>query len=141
MTSLVLLESAELTAVQRLLEALGVVFERRSLAQALQLVQGSSAPRPALILSEEQLVRAAGVGADPETRLQELLSRYRHILVYPFRGSPDGLRALSTCVEGQAEAAPVSATAGPYSVVSGFTAAGPFQALSVSVRNSQTDRH
>jgi hypothetical protein len=138
MTPLVLLESAHAMPVERLLDALGVVCERRSLTQALQSTQGSSAEAPALILSEEQLARAA-VGADPATPLKELLSRYRRVLVYPFQGTSDGLRALSACVHGRVEAAPVTVADGPYTVARGFTAAGPFAGLGVSVADRGAD--
>jgi len=140
MTPLVLLETTAGTPVERLLDALGAIFERRSLAHALPLPGDSPATRPALILSEEQLSNACGGGKKPAELLKELLSRYGHVLVYPFRGTEEGLRALSACVEGRAEAVPVSATDGPYAVARGFAAAGPFAGLSVCVANNGTDR-
>jgi hypothetical protein len=139
MTPLVLLETTAGTPVERLLDALGAVFERRSLAHALQFSGNSPAARPALILSEEELSNVCG-GKKPAEPLKELLSRYGHVLVYPFRGTAEGLHALNACVQGRAEAAPVSATDGPYAVARGFAAAGPFAGLSVSVADHGTDR-
>lgn len=139
MRPLVLLESTAGTPVERLLEALGVVFERRSLLQALEVPAGSSTTRPALILSEEQLSKAGALGATPAAPLRELLSRYRHVLVYPFQGTPEGLRTLSACVDGRVEAAPVTGADPAYAVAPGFRACGPFRGLKVSVAGNTTD--
>ena len=131
MTPLVLLESARETPVGRLLEALGVVFETRSLGEAPESSQGSPATRRALIVSEEQLASA---------RAKELLSRYSHILIYPFRGTPEGLRALSACVEGRAEVKHLDvADDSRYSIGTDFAASGPFAGLKVGSANTTTD--
>jgi hypothetical protein len=121
--------------VERLLEALGVLFERRSLAQMFAFSGHAPGERPALILSEEHLSMAHGEA----TLLKELLSRYRHVLVYPFQGTPDGLRALSACVEGHAEAVPVDRSDGPYAIATGFPASGPFAGLRITVAGGVTD--
>src|SRR5262245_2097536 len=100
MRPLVLLESAAGTPVERVLETLGVVFERRPLAEALGFSAPSATSRPALILSEDQLSIAFTTGEKRAALLKELLSRYAHILVYPFQGTSGGLEALSACIEG-----------------------------------------
>src|SRR5213080_1788445 len=118
MAALILIQdSMGATPITRLLDALGVVFERRTLVRAL-----ASAPTratAAAIISEDVLAKAGG-GADRPNVLKELVSRYRHVLVYPFRGTAEGLRALSHCVDGHAELAPIiPGTA--YSVATDFT--------------------
>lgn len=131
MTRLVLLDSARETPVGRLLEALGVVFETRSLAAAAEASEDSPATRRVLIVSEEQLASA---------RLKELLDRYRHILIYPFRGTPEGLRALSACVEGRAEVQHLDgADDSRYSIGADFAASGPFAGLTVGPVDTMTD--
>lgn len=136
MTSLVLLESTDETPVARLLETLGVVFERQTLAEVLASAGDSPAISTALILSEEQLANTHGQGVC----LKELLCRYRHALVYPFRGTAEGLRALSECVGGRAETAPVDTGAeSRYFVSTDFAAAGPFAGLEVGPANAMTD--
>jgi hypothetical protein len=137
MTPLVLLESTGETPVARLLRALGVVFETRSLMQALA---DSLETSRALILSEEQLANVHGISANPPMPLKTLFSQYRQILIYPFRGTADGLRALSAFVEGRAEVGSLHAGhESRYSVASDFAAVGPFAGLEVGPANRTTD--
>lgn len=136
MTPLVLLESADETPVARLLGALGVVFERRTLAEALASAGDSPAASTALMLSEEQLADAHDQGVC----LKEFLCGHRHALVYPFRGTAEGLRALSECIEGRAEAEPLdSGSTSSYLVTTDFAAAGAFTGLNVSPAAAMTD--
>jgi hypothetical protein len=140
MTRLVLLESTRETPVGRLLEALGVVFETRSLAEALESSKDSRATRRILIVSEEQLASATGISGNRPERVKELLHRYRHILIYPFRGTPEGLRALSACVEGRAEVNHLDVgDDSRYSIETDFAASGPFAGLEVGPANTMTD--
>jgi len=135
------LESRGRTPVSALLDALGVVFERRPLAQIL----GVLAPRPpggsVAIISEEELARSTRVDGSRCSVLKDLASRYRHILIYPFHGTVEGLSALGDCVEGGAEVMPLSGGGAPsYSVTTDFSAAGPFAGLEVSAGRATTDR-
>ena len=136
-----LLESAGGTPVARLLDALGVVFDRRPLAEAL----GVSPPPPptgsAAILSEDELNRWIGVDGKRRLLLKDLASRYRHVLIYPFHGTAEGLSAISECVQGTAEATP-PANGGPscFSVTAKFSASGPFAGLQIDSGNAATDR-
>jgi len=140
MARLVLIESAENTPLARVLAALGVIFERRSLAQALAFPKERAAST-AVILSEEELVKSVGVDRNDPTVLKALLAGYRHALLYPFRGTARGLQTLSECAEGRAEVLPVTAGDKPrYSVATGFAAAGPFAGLDVEANGATTDR-
>src|SRR5205085_2812722 len=131
------LEKARATPVGRLLEALGVVFETRSFAEAaLDSSEDSLAPRSVLIVSEEQLASADSGRA----RVKELLHRYRHILIYPFQGTPEGLRSLSACVDGRAEVKHLSIDDDSrYFIETNFAAAGPFAGLKIGAVDTTTD--
>lgn len=140
MTPLFLLEGAREPSVARLLEALGAVFETRSLADVLGSPASADTSRRALIVSETQLASVHGAGQGRPSPVRDLVSRFRHVLVYPFRGTPDGLRALGACVDGRAEATAVKAAGGsPYVVEPGFAAAGPFAGLKIDPVNTATD--
>ena len=133
MTPVVLLERTNDPALGRLLDALGVVFERRAPAEVLQ--RSGSSPA-ALILSEEHLLDARIAGTEPAAFLAALQAHYRQILVYPFRGTPEGRRALGAWVKGGVETAPGEDAGGPYAVATSFAAAGPFAGLKVKVAES-----
>jgi len=135
MTRLILMEDTQGTPVARLLDALGTVFERRTLTETLSSPE--DARDTALILSEEQLVNAHGrLGS----RLKELVCRYRHALLYPFRGTAQGLRALSDCVGGRANAEPLDGgDEASYFVSTRFPAAGAFGGLQISPASATTD--
>ena len=138
MRRLVLVQGRNETPVASLLHALGVIFTPLSLSEALAVSAESAAEDSSLIISEEELASAAGT-CGPAI-LQELISRYSRVLVYPFRGSPPSLRALSECVEGHVEV--ILLSPGPdsaYSVRRDASAAGPFAGLTVGGLNAETD--
>jgi hypothetical protein len=138
MTPLLLAQSPDADRVGRLLDALGVLFDRRPLAGILADGRGPNNRRTALILSEDQFALAYALVDSQPARLQERLSRYSHILVYPFRATADGLRALSAYTAGRAEAASI-ATGAQYVVNNAFTAAGPFGGLTVTPLDTHAD--
>lgn len=137
---LVLVESSGDAPVARLLGALGVDFERLSLAAAATASSPSGTTDASLVLSEDDLARAAGADQD-HTLLHALVSRYRRALVYPFSGTSAGLRALSGLVAGAVDAASNETVSGsPYSVSQNFAAAGPFAGLQAGRVDASTDR-
>jgi hypothetical protein len=136
-----LLESDPETPVERLLDALGVVFDRHPLGEALRASASSAPSGGAAILSETELARSTGVDGTRRLVLRDLASRYRHVLIYPFHGTAEGLSAIAECVQGLVEAAPLaSGGALNYSVTAKFSAAGPFAGLEVGSGNTATDR-
>jgi hypothetical protein len=138
-TPVILPEDTRSTPLGSLLGALGVMLEHRPLAHAFGLAGDMRPTDAALIVSEEQLAAAHALTGDP-AHLINGLARYRHVLVYPFRGRPDGLRALSACTAGRAEAAPAGGgAAAAYSVTKKFSAAGPFAGLTVQPADTSRD--
>jgi hypothetical protein len=134
MTNLVLLEPSAEAPLSYLLDSLGATFERRSLGEVLARRVGQSNGGTALILSDEQLLHAHNSG-----RAEDLVARHRYVLVYPFRGTPGGLRALQACTGGRVSAEPLDHTAATYLVAPGAAGSGPFAGLTVTPANAATD--
>jgi len=135
-----LLESEPGTPVERLLDAFGVEFDRRPLAETLGVAAPSSSVGVA-ILSEAELTRSTGANGNRRFNLKAVASRYRNILIYPFRGTVDGLGALNECLGGTGEIASLSSgDASQYRVDADFPAAGPFAGLELDAWNATTDR-
>src|SRR5262249_54720950 len=127
------------TSVTRLLDALGVIFEKRSPA-CMFAFQGEP-NSTALMLSEEQFLHLRRVGLSCSRPVRDVLSRYSHVLLYPFQGTDQGLRALSECIDGRVESAPPSDGSSPsYSITTNFPAAGPFAGLTVGPASRLRDR-
>jgi hypothetical protein len=138
MRPLVLIQSRGETPTARLLRALGVVFTPHSFAEALAESQQGSAEESSLIISEDELASAATTWESKA--LRELTSRYRSVLLYPFRGDPPGLRALRECVDGNVEIIPLGhGEHSTYSVRSDVPSTGPFAGLHVAKLNTEPD--
>jgi hypothetical protein len=104
MTRLVLLENDGADLLRRLLESLGAFFERSlSLEHALNAVTPEEGASTALILSEERLFEAQALARQRAVSILQLFSGFRNVLVYPFRGSREGLTALSEWLDAKVE--------------------------------------
>ena len=121
MSELILARS-EQNHVARLLTALGVTFDVSPLEDILKpgKRQGS-----VLILSEAQFVAA-------KREFTEMFPGCRDILVYPFSGSPEALRALESITRARIAVSHTPADGADYLVRDDRHACGPFSGLRIS---------
>src|SRR5262245_39043918 len=96
MNQLILTKSAD-SSLPHLLAALGAAFTTCTLEEALAR-SPCEAETTALILSEAQLVAVSKLSRTRRCSMQQTLSDYQRLLVYPFAGTVEGLRSLGDLV-------------------------------------------
>jgi hypothetical protein len=139
MTRLILLENESADLLRPLLESLGVLFERSlSVEHALNAVTLEPGTRTALILSEERLIEAQALARQRAVSIVQLLSGFQHVLVYPMRGSREGLSALGEWLDGKVEIHRFERPDVGYAVKH-LTVSGPFSGLTFGPANTVTD--
>jgi hypothetical protein len=133
----VVLAEAEGSPVSRLLTAL----EANCAAVSLEhILAGGNPGGSALILSESQLVAACNAARSRSCTFSELLPGFTGVLVYPFPGSAEGLRALEGVVGSRLSAGAMSSNGQSDYVVHGSREmCGPFSGLRVSGVRSRDD--
>jgi hypothetical protein len=137
MNRLLVSESSQSSLVQNLLAALDVAF---AVAPLEEIAAGETKSATALLLTESQFVELSDAARRSSTSARELLSRFKDVLVYPFHGTPEGLRALEHCVGGRASTVQLSARGtSDYVVASNRRICGPFAGLKVGSVRSEND--
>jgi hypothetical protein len=90
---LVLIQSEPESAVTRLFDQLGVVYQTRPLLEAL--ASDSPSEKVALIISENEMINSHAVAQARGTTLVSLMAGYASVLIWPFEGTDKGVLALS----------------------------------------------
>ena len=130
---LAVIETAPETALTRLLDALGVLYQKSALEE---VPAGLGDDKFVLILSEEKLVEAFTLAHTRRTNVKEFFSNYACVLVYPMEGTANGLTALGEWVCGEVEVARAREDDQHYSIKP-LDISGPFAGLRFGSGNQQ----
>jgi hypothetical protein len=135
---LVVIETGGETPLMRLLDALGVVFKKASLENALSPPGAGEVGGGVLVITEEQLAKAHEVARARSTTLPRLFSNFGRALVFPLQGTLAGAQALSEWAGTEVEIKHLEPGDGPYSVAPLGTC-GPFAGLQLCPANPAND--
>src|SRR5262252_6671242 len=129
MNRLVVQKSSQSSLVQNLLVALGVRF---SVLSNDGVLTGAKTATDALLLSEAEFVDLCEAARLRSAPLAEQVPGFANILVYPFSGAPDAVKALQRVVGGKISAAAMSERGETdYIVAASRSMCGPFAGLTV----------
>jgi hypothetical protein len=136
MNSLVFAETELTSPVRNLLAALDADF----MVSPLEVIQTAKRTvGSALILSEAQFVQLCEAARSRNGRFSESVSEFGDVLVYPFSGTPEGLRALSHVTGGSVSAARMAGGSSDYVVDGTREMVGAFAGLRVDSVKSIED--
>jgi hypothetical protein len=136
MNRVIVAESEQGCAVSRLLAALDA---RHSVASLEDVLAGHSLGS-ALILSESQFVAAWNAARTRGNTLRDMLSAFQGVLIYPFSGSAEGLRALEGFAGARVSTSAMSSNGRSDYVVHGRRdMCGPFSGLRVREVSDRDD--
>jgi hypothetical protein len=138
MNRLILAETKQLAPVRQLLVALDAEFEASPLESVLA---DNKRDNSALILSEARFVDSYKAALGRKSTFNELMSGFRNVLVYPFSGNAESLKALAGVVRGEVSVRPMAeGIESDYVVRGSREMCGPFTGLRVEGVWSADDR-
>ena len=138
MNKLVLAETKQHAPVRQLLVALDAEFEVSPLESILADKKRDGS---ALILSEAKFVELCKAALARKSTFNELISGFRNVLVYPFSGTAESLKALAGVVKGEVSVrAMAEGIEADYIVRGAREMCGPFTDLRVEGIWSSDDR-
>ena len=138
-TRIVLLEDSSATALSRLLQTLGVSFEREtSLEEALSIRSIGSSKADVLILSGRHLRAARALAHARSVSLPQLFAEFAAVLLCAWNGEPDDVAALAEWIGGKIEVTRLQGEEHCYSVKP-LALAKPFSGLRFGPIKSAAD--